>query len=137
MDFLQPTEAESSNKKKSWWKRLAREQWLSHLNKLKLSESMLESLPQVCVIRNTTKIDSFSCSDIGTFWNGVFHFSLCRTVPLRLVMSFLGFCLHVSSGTRTLVHFGVCEGFWGPSSFFVFAIVTANIATISAMLNAL
>ena len=33
--------------KTSWWKRLTREQWLSHLNKLKLSESMLESLPQV------------------------------------------------------------------------------------------
>uniref|UniRef100_H2YGJ0 XK-related protein n=1 Tax=Ciona savignyi TaxID=51511 RepID=H2YGJ0_CIOSA len=33
----------------NWWKRLTREQWLTHLNKLKLSESMLESLPQLLI----------------------------------------------------------------------------------------
>jgi len=36
-----------NQRKENWWEQLTREQWLSHLNKLKLSESMLESLPQV------------------------------------------------------------------------------------------
>ncbi|XP_076817034.1 uncharacterized protein LOC143462677 [Clavelina lepadiformis] len=35
--------------KDTWWKRLTREQWLSHLNKQKLIESMLESLPQLLI----------------------------------------------------------------------------------------
>lgn len=33
----------------TWWKQLTREQWLAHLNKMKLSESMLESLPQLLI----------------------------------------------------------------------------------------
>lgn len=41
--------AAGANDDKSWWKQLTREQWLSHLNKVKLSESMLESLPQLMI----------------------------------------------------------------------------------------
>nr|CAB3262785.1 uncharacterized protein LOC100183252 [Phallusia mammillata] len=41
--------AEGDKEKSSWWQRLTREQWLSHLNTMKLSESMLESLPQLLI----------------------------------------------------------------------------------------
>ncbi|XP_039261656.2 uncharacterized protein LOC120337829 [Styela clava] len=37
------------NTDQTWWKELTREEWLSHLNKMKLIESMLESLPQLLI----------------------------------------------------------------------------------------
>lgn len=37
------------NSDHTWWKQLTREEWLSHLNKMKLTESMLESLPQLLI----------------------------------------------------------------------------------------
>lgn len=37
------------NTDRTWWKQLTREEWLSHLNKMKLTESMLESLPQLLI----------------------------------------------------------------------------------------
>ncbi|XP_002127128.3 uncharacterized protein LOC100183252 [Ciona intestinalis] len=50
MGSLAPVSDERERPGKSnWWKRLTREQWLAHLNKLKLSESMLESLPQLLI----------------------------------------------------------------------------------------
>ena len=38
---------ESGEEKTNWWKKFTKELWHSHLNKLKLCESLLESLPQV------------------------------------------------------------------------------------------